>query len=307
MDRFLITGSFEGIIFWFTAYYVTERSLRFLLRWRYPTLYEKLLSTRKDLPYFGIMMGFLITLFSAPVCGYAAYTAMYPWQAGSGPSESISGVTSSSGAICVVSRGILWVSELNRLGEHTFYLYHHLGSLISLITLLAIQIPLGALYGLYSGLFSELTGDLVWLAGAHGYTIGNSSLFRQLEAVNIALYAVVRAPGIIFGFYFLLNAGLSASKQMICTFQLTTYMIFVIYIFFTRASKMGWLHIVSEHPAHLRVGYHIFTAYGVLMGLGLASLAAGTVILYADVGEVSLRPCIFFPSPQLVTYNPRLH
>lgn len=279
--------SFQSVIFWFTVYYIIERGLRRLSRIKNPDFYQSLLSTRKDLPYFGIAMGFLITLFSAPACGYAACTAVYPWHTKPESNEVISGMVSTSGTICVVSRGILWVSELNRLGEHNFYLYHHLGSLVSLTTLLAIQIPLGAVYAIYAGLLSELAGDLVWLGNAHGYTAENSSWFRRLDVVNTVQYVVFRAPGVIFGFYFTLNAGLSPSEQLICTSFLVVYTAFIIYCFFKRASKIGWLYVVSEHPAHIRVGDHIFTAYGAFMGFGLASLATGAVALYSDINEVS--------------------
>lgn len=283
--------SFESVIFWFTAYYAIERGLRYVSRSTDPVFYQKLLSTRKDLPYFGIAMGFLITLFSAPTCGYAAYTAIYPWQPQASSAESISGMVSTSGAICVVSRGILWVSELNRLGEHDFYLYHHLGSLISLLSLIAVRIPLGAVYGIYAGLVSELIGDLVWLVRAHGSTPETSPWLRRLEIANVAQYVALRVPGIIFAFYFNANAGLDTLQQLVCTGNLVLYAGFVVYCFFTRAVKLRWFRVDPEHPAHVRIaGDHIFTAYGVFMGLGFMSLALGAVTLYPQSTN-EVRPC----------------
>lgn len=284
--------SFESIIVWFTAYYAIERGLRHVSRSKDPVFYQKLLSTRKDLPYFGIAMGFLITFFSAPTCAYAAYTAVYPWQPLHSPGENISGMVSASGAVCVVSRGVLWVSELNRLGGHDFYLYHHLGSLLSLVSIVAVQIPLGGMYGIYAGLISELTGDMVWLVRAHGATSANSAWLRRLEVANITQYVAVRAPGIVFGFYFIANVRLSSLQQAVCTANLVLYATFVLYCFVTRAAKLGWLHVNTEHPAHLRVGDHIFTGYGVFMGLGLTSLAAGAAALYPRPDEVRLLPLI---------------
>lgn len=295
MQLSLLSGdlrSFESVIFWFTAYYAIERGLRHVSRSKNPAFYQKLLSTRKDLPYFGMVMGFLITFFSAPTCAYAAYTAVYPWQPLPSPGENIFGMVSASGAVCVVSRGVLWVSELNRLGEHDFYLYHHLGSLISLLSLIAARIPLGAVYGIYAGLISELTGDLVWLVRAHGATPADSAWLRRLEAVNVAQYAAVRAPGIIFGFYFNANARLSSLQQAVCSANLVLYAVFVLYCLVTRAAKLGWFHVSTEHPAHLRVGGHIFTGYGVFMGLGLMSLAAGAAALYPRPDEARLLPLI---------------
>lgn len=300
MELSLLSGdprSFESVIFWFTAYYAIERGLRHVSRSTDPVFYQKLLSTRKDLPYFGIAMGFLITLFSAPICGYAAYTTIYPWQTQPSPNpneSSSSGMVSASGAICVVSRGVLWVSELNRLGEHDFYLYHHLGSLISLLSLVASRIPLGAVYGVYAGLVSELIGDLVWLVRAHGSTPETSSWLRRLETVNVVQYVAVRAPGIIFGFYFCANAGLSPLQKLVSTVNITLYAVFVLYCFVTRAAKLGWLRVDPESPAHVRVaGDHIFTAYGVFMGLGFMSLAVGAATLYPrSTDEVS--PCLGF-------------
>ncbi|KAL0631090.1 hypothetical protein Q9L58_010049 [Maublancomyces gigas] len=291
MEPSLLSGdprSFESVIFWLTAYYAIERGLRHVSRSTDPVFYQKLLSTRKDLPYFGIAMGFLITLFSAPTCGYAAYTAIYPWQPQPSPTESISGMVSASGAICVVSRSILWVSELNRLGEHDFYLYHHLGSLVSLLSLVAARVPLGALYGVYAGLVSELTGDLVWLARAHGATLETSTWLRRLEIANTAQYVVLRAPGIIFAFYFIANGGLDTLRQLVCTGNLVLYTGFVAYCFVTSAVKLRW----PEHPALVRVaGDHVFTAYGVLIGLGAVFLALGAVAPYPQSTDET-RPCL---------------
>lgn len=298
MELSLLSGdprSFESVIFWFTAYYAIERGLRHVSRSKDPVFYQKLLSSRKDLPYFGIAMGFLITLFSAPVCGYAAFTATYPWQTPPSPGSSNSGMVSASGTICVVSRGILWVSELNRLGEHDFYLYHHLGSLISLLSLVAVRIPLGAVYGIYAGLVSELTGDLVWLVRAHGSKPETSPWLRRLEVANIAQYVAVRAPGIVFGFYFNAKAGLSPPQQLICTVNLVLYASFVLYCFITRAAKLRWLCIDPQHPAHVRVAQdHIFTVYGVFMGLGFMSLAAGAAVLYPRTTAEVRPPCLGF-------------
>lgn len=284
--------SFESVIFWFTAYYAIERGLRHVSRSKNPEFYQKLLSTRKDLPYFGIAMGFLITLFSAPTCAYAAYTAVYPWQPLPSPGENISGMVSASGAVCVVSRGVLWVSELNRLGGHDFYLYHHLASLLSLLSIVTMRIPLGALYGIYAGLISELTGDLVWLIRAHGTTSADSAWLRRLEAANAAQYVALRAPGIVFGFYVNANARVSSLQQAVCFASLVLYAAFVLYCFATHAAKLGWFRVCTEHPAHLRVGDHIFTGYGVFMGLGLTSLAAGAAALYPRPDEVRFLPLI---------------
>lgn len=271
--------SFESIIFWFTAYYALERGLRRFSRSQNPVFYQHLLLTRKDLPYFGIAMGFLITAISAPTCAYAAFSAHYPWQQ---PPSPTSASAAAAGPICIVSRSILWVSELNRLGAHNFYLYHHLCALLSLISLTAIHIPLGSVYAIYAGLLSELTGDLLWLQRAHG-----ASSAWLLRCIDNTLYPVARIPGIAFGAYFIARADLSPTQRAVCLVNLLAYAVFVAYSCLSRAVRAGWLSGATEHPAHVRVGSAIFTAYGVCMGLGFAALAGGAAALYPATGSAA--------------------
>lgn len=296
MDTPLTTGvphSFENVILWFTIYYLTERGLRHLLRSNDPTLYQALRSKRKDLTYLGLTMSLLITLLSSPVCFHAAYTSPALWQPG--PS-----IPSTSATICIVSRGVGWVSELNTLGEINFYLFHHLGSLLALVTMVAVRIPLETLYIIYATLLFQGAANLVYLAGIHGYTRENSVWYRRLELVNACQYIAARGPGIIFGFYFIRIGGSAPgiiTKKVVGALFLCIYGVFNARCFAKSMAKIGWF---EESTVGLHAGGRYLTADNVSMGMGLLTVMAGGLVVFADMDVVSF----FYPIHRLLLTLP---
>lgn len=65
---------FHHVLLTFTAYYMLEGVLKLLCRHLSPEFYAKLKSEERYLPFFGFIMGWLITLFSTPICLYAFIT-----------------------------------------------------------------------------------------------------------------------------------------------------------------------------------------------------------------------------------------
>lgn len=62
---------YHYILLGFVAYYGAESILKEACRWRQPSLYAQLEAHSQLVPFFGFCMGWLITLFSTPICAYA--------------------------------------------------------------------------------------------------------------------------------------------------------------------------------------------------------------------------------------------
>ncbi|KAG6919633.1 hypothetical protein DXG01_003497 [Tephrocybe rancida] len=148
----------------FTAYYLSERCLRTVVSryFHHPEFRHRLRASRKDTVYFGILLGAFISLFSFPFCSSALWqhvTLPYT-RAGSDPGMGL------AANICITTRGVLWVSELNRLDMYPSYVYHHLGSIAMVLTAFQLNIPEILLLP-FTTLVSEIPGDLVWILAAH--------------------------------------------------------------------------------------------------------------------------------------------
>ena len=89
-------------------------------------------------------MGFLLVLISTPIC-YKAFRE-------STDANDILGTPnlSTAGKHCISAKGVLWVSELNRLDYNIRYIKHHLGSIGFLLYYLYIEALLRVLYAFTS-------------------------------------------------------------------------------------------------------------------------------------------------------------
>ncbi|KAG5652585.1 hypothetical protein H0H81_004460 [Sphagnurus paluster] len=241
----------------FTVYYLVERVLRHLLSRSLltPDFLSKLRASRKEPAYFGIFFGALISVFSFPFCANAfwQYTPL-PFL----PAARLGDPLSLSAEICITSRGVLWVSELNRLDLYAGYVYHHLGSIVMLLSAFYLD-ALELLYLPLVTLVSEVPGDFVWIMAAHQdmdtRCIGNQvwgKWRKDLQAANVWVYALARLPSIPIIAYSAFQ--LTQTKPGVWTPE--ARLALLVWVFFVLALYLGWVvaylkrQLQASQPPH---------------------------------------------------------
>lgn len=182
----------------FTGYYLMERQVKWFLHHQYPTFYDVLDRQGKIAPYVAFVMGFVMTLASTPVCLSAlddSYLA----------SDQRGGYTT-AGNVCIVSKAVLWTAELNRLDFSNGYVVHHLSSLMHMIHSLYLQDPLRPIYAVYASLATELFSDAASIMLYHDLRQAESRMAYAVQAINVVLLALVRAPAIAYGIPYILRS-----------------------------------------------------------------------------------------------------
>jgi prolipoprotein diacylglyceryltransferase len=302
-----------------TAYYFIERCLRLILKAHNTPFYESLRASRKDLVFFGIWMGLLITIISTPFCVRGAreeWSALKDLPANSQPDG-----FGSNAKVCVAARSVLWVSELNRLDLYGIYVVHHAGSILSLLSFLYFEWPAAIFLTIYSTLVSEIPGDLVWMVSSYIETFNSCSpsLTRfksRLAAFNVAQYALIRGTGLAVVCWMLWTNqtsglhGRPALEQVYAYSLLGLYTVFCGYYIFGQYKKNRYrAHTPSDvshlkpvtsqllqvpadpkqewsRPVQLRIGRNppiIIIPYGLFMGIGFAAL----VLVSLSIGAPS--------------------
>ncbi|KAJ7039344.1 Prolipo protein diacylglyceryl transferase-domain-containing protein [Mycena alexandri] len=287
----------NALILLFTVYYFVERGLRVFLKSSHEAFYASLRASRKDMVFFGISMGLLISLASTPSCVRGAWSA---WNAVLPGRNEPQWFLDEDAKICVTARAILWVSELNRLDLYPLYIVHHTGSIISLLSFLYFRWPALLFLVIFSTLGSEVPGDLLWMLSSYIDSMESAprallDFKRRLNMFNVAQYAVIRGSGIILVAWILAfsPAGLRTRPILM---QLHAYTLLSLYAAFcaayvfrqycsirdrTRSRPPSPSHIPMEldgpspRSMHLRVPTKpavIIVPYGGLMGVGFAAL-----------------------------------
>ena len=201
----MFEANLNVLLIWFTIYYFIECLLRVLLqRWN-THFYTFLKKSRKDAVFFGIGMGMLISIVSTPYCASALYEEVSI--ATTIPKEAVDWNLTSNARVCATARGILWVSELNRLDMYPLYVIHHAGSLISLFSWLYLKWPNAIYLTIFTGLVSEIPGDLVWMVSAYEELeqVKNATfrrMKRRLVRFNMWQYAIVRGSTVLLAIAF---------------------------------------------------------------------------------------------------------
>ncbi|KAJ7277547.1 hypothetical protein C8J57DRAFT_187026 [Mycena rebaudengoi] len=281
----------------FTAYYFLERCLRFLLKFYDKTFYDSLKASRKDMVFFGISMGLLISLASTPSCIRGALNA---WGAVLPGTEEPPWFLDGDAQICVTARAVLWVSELNRLDLYPLYVVHHAGSIISLLSFLYFRWPTLLFLLIFSTLGSEVPGDLLWMVSAYIDSMesaprGVVEFKRRLNIFNVAQYALFRGAG-IGGVAWILMYSPAGLRTRTILMQGHAYILLSLYALFcaayvfrqcrslrarnlSRPTSPSHIPIELDGPtprsAHIRIPSKppvIIVPYGALMGAGFAAL-----------------------------------
>ncbi|KAF4846067.1 hypothetical protein CGCSCA4_v006526 [Colletotrichum siamense] len=184
------------ILMGLAGYQLANRLLHYVVKRYNPSFYATLEKDRssKLAPYFVFPLGILFTLVSIPICLHAY---------GNTPQESdIFGVQrpfTTSGKVCLASRGILWVSELPLLAYSPEYVTHHVLSLASLLLVLVRNMPRRPIYLIHAGLITELFSDSVALLRLHGRHAGSSVTLRRAMLANVVGMIMLRIlPIVVF-------------------------------------------------------------------------------------------------------------
>lgn len=74
-DHFGSPFPYPFILLGLTIYYFVEAGLKLACRRFKPDFYDQLRREERSLPFFGFAMGWIITLYSSPVCMYAFITS----------------------------------------------------------------------------------------------------------------------------------------------------------------------------------------------------------------------------------------
>ncbi|KAF7333019.1 hypothetical protein MVEN_02408200 [Mycena venus] len=229
----------RALILLSAVYYFVEQGLRIALRSSNEAFYTSMRASRKDMVFFGISMGLLISLASTPSCVRGAWSA---WHAVSPGTQEPPWFLDEDAKICVTARAILWVSELNRLDLYPLYVIHHTGSIISLLSFLYFQWPVLLFLVIFSTLGSEVPGDLLWMVSAYIDSMEPAShglveFKRQLNMFNVAQYAFIRGSGIILVVWILVYspAGLRTRSTPMQVYAYTLLLLYaafcVMYVF----------------------------------------------------------------------------
>ncbi|KAF1979019.1 hypothetical protein BU23DRAFT_448840, partial [Bimuria novae-zelandiae CBS 107.79] len=166
-------------------------SLKTFLSKAYPHFYADLASNRRSRldPYIAFLTGWLITLFSTPICTIAALHAS--------PEAALFDAAPHSTRLeqfCVGSRVVLWVGETPRLEFSNLYTAHHGFSLAAFAAIEWIEAPRMQLFVLYAALATELVSTLIAALKITGWNVGNSGFVACATRVNVLLLAGVRVP-----------------------------------------------------------------------------------------------------------------
>jgi prolipoprotein diacylglyceryltransferase len=289
----------------FTVYYFVEQLIRVSVRRWSKDLHGSLVDSRKDAVFFGICMGALISLLSTPFCMRATWSAL------EGSSNDDATVLDFNAQVCIAARGVLWVSELNRLDLYRLYVVHHAGSIIALLSFLFLHWPPVIFLVLYSSLVSEIPGDFVWMLSAVEKPADNLLRFRTwLVKFNLAQYAAIRSAGLAVALWLLWGRKTNFHSRRTVE-QAYGYILLILYAAFclsyilrqwrsvtssativdptepplkSRKTQVLQMQPAYSKPSHLTIPLKakiIILPYGPLMGLGFASLVVCTHILFA--------------------------
>ncbi|KAK9774380.1 hypothetical protein AB5N19_06730 [Seiridium cardinale] len=180
--------AYHYVLLGLTFYYAVEGGLKLICRRFRPDFHQKLKNDNRFLPFFGFAMGWLITLSSTPICIYAFMT--------NNPDASLH--PSLSGQMCIGSRSILWVSELNRLEYLSAFIKHHFGALTHLMWHLHSDVTLAPLYLIYASLATELFSTATSMLTIAGYKSTNSLLARRTQQAHTIAVPLLRTPPVIY-------------------------------------------------------------------------------------------------------------
>ena len=223
----------------FLLYYGTQRALQSLWKRANPDFYAQLEKDSKVPRYFAFVLGMIITTISTPAC----ITAL---RESSNSNDFLGGtnLSSASAQICVASRAVLWVSELNRLDYASGYVYHHVLSLSDLIYHLQVEMPLRPIFAIYASLVTELFSDFVCILALHGLKAATSPSVHRLQTINTVLLLSLRLPAVLYASTFLGSRTGDGWMLAINIASLAVYTRFLVRLFMSGARRLGIFQVI---------------------------------------------------------------
>lgn len=273
--------SFTSILAYLSAYFLVELIIKKAFKSVNPQFYAKLLQGSKDAQYFAFCMGIVITLFTTPFC-----VAAFNTSSSDGPFENSD--ISAAGQVCIASRSVLWVSELNRLNHSWAYIGHHLSSLGVLVYHLKTRLPLQIMYGFYSSLATELFSDTRCLLDLHGVKPATSSLAYWVQVTNTMLIVILRLPPIIYTATFFPSWPITGSVFWINAACLLFYALFIVNLILVGAKKLEMFKLVSTRPAYIHVCQTLeVSIYSIFFAVASFFVAMMTSTIYLHFAQTS--------------------
>jgi len=174
-----------SLAFGLVAYHFIEQLLQCLWRSLQPNFMERLRENRQVEPYFGFLMGLLITVTTGPV--YILFAINFQGGVLRGWDDRLYAL--------FAMRLTLFIAELSRLSKYRTVMVHHAMALsCTLFCLLFDLVPLPLTIS-FAGLISEAPGDLLYLFAVHG--CNSSAWYYWLMLFNIVQYVFFRVTGSI--------------------------------------------------------------------------------------------------------------
>ncbi|RDW69678.1 hypothetical protein BP6252_08698 [Coleophoma cylindrospora] len=279
-----IATSFEGalsgpmLVLYLTCYFIIERLARSGYRRFFPVFYAQMYQDRKDIAYFAFLLGIVLNMFATPMC-LAAF-----WHTTAANDVLGRPNLSSEGQICIASKAVLWVSELNRLDHSTGYVLHHLSSITYLLYHLETQFPLQPIYAMFSALATELFSNTACLATYHGLEPTTSPWTFRLQTTSTVLLLALRLPSIVYAATFLPTYASSNPRFWLNIACLCIYARFIIRNIMAASARLKLVQIDLQQPARLQIGQRLnVSVYAIFFGI--ASFT--TALLAAYLFEVN--------------------
>jgi hypothetical protein len=222
MDILPVVPFLSGIL----IYNTTNLLLKAATARFFPTFFRYLEADRNRRlePYLAFVMGWLITLFSAPICTVAAIQSK--------PEASLFDTELEHTLlekICVGSRVVLWVGETPRLEFSGLYTAHHGLSIAAFLSIIHVRAPRQQLYVLYAALATELVSTAIAVLKIHGWKVNNSRFLRSATYWNVALLILVRLPTTLWCIWLVLKSEATGVRVLANLVSLLLYMAYQIY------------------------------------------------------------------------------
>lgn len=246
-------------------YNATNLLLKAYISRFHPAFFQYLSTNRSHRlePYIAFIMGWLITLFSAPICAAAALKAdpqAYVFNASIRPSL--------LEQICVGSRVVLWIGETPRLEFSSLYTAHHGFSLAAFLGIIHIQAPRQQIYVLYAALATELASTLIAALKIHGWTVKTSRFVKQATYLNVLLLVVVRIPSTLWCVWMISLSGTTDMRVVANVGPLGIYTVYLVYCAQRQAQGLGIWKVEWRAPARVVLfGTYSVSIYALFVGL----------------------------------------
>lgn len=292
--EFMATTLFDGhlafpsVLIYLASYFLFELAIKNIYKQSWPQAYEKLRKSGTDARYFAFLMGIFISAASTPFCYTALKNSTITNDSFGSPS------LPNAGQICIASRSVLWISELNRLDYSTGYLLHHFCSLGYLVYHMYIQLPMRIIYAFYTSLATELFSDSGALMALHGLKPESSLWTYRIQTSNTILLVVLRIPPMIYAVNFLSLYPVTSPFFWIHAVFIILYAAFILNIIYGNTKRLKIVQCVPRKRGYLRLAQRFeISIYCIFFSIASFVAAVLTSRIYLQISPRSPNPSQF--------------